>query len=62
MLKKILKLIRKITFSVLLLYGYNLIMAPLNMIVPINLITVGLLTIFGSSALLGLIFILLVIF
>lgn len=45
-----------------LLYGYNLIMAPLNMMIPINIITIALITILGSSALLGLISILLVIF
>lgn len=62
LVKKILKLIRKIVFTVFLLYGYNLIMAPLNLMIPINLITVGLITVFGTSALLGLIVILLVIF
>ncbi len=62
MLKKILKLIRKIIFTVLLLYGYNLIMAPLNLMIPINFITVGTITLLGSSALLGFIVILLIVF
>lgn len=62
MFKKIFKIIRKIVFTVLLLYGYNLIMAPLDMMIPINIITVSLITILGSSALLGLIVILLVLF
>lgn len=62
LLKKILKIIKKIIFSMFLLYGYNLIMAPLNMMIPINIITIALITILGSSALLGLISILLVIF
>lgn len=62
MLKKILKLIRKIIFTVLLLYGYNLIMAPLNLMIPINFITVGIITLLGSSALLGFIVILLIVF
>lgn len=62
MLKKIFLLLKKIIFSILLLYGYNLIMSPLNLIIPINVITVGLITIFGSSALIGLIVILLTVF
>lgn len=62
MTKKILKIIRKIVFTVLLLYGYNLIMSPLDMMIPINIITVSIITILGSSALLGLIVILLVLF
>lgn len=62
MLKKIFKIIRRIIFSVFLLYGYNLIMSPLNLMIPINLITVGVITILGSGALLGFIAILLIIF
>ena len=53
MLKKVFKLIRKIVFTVLLLYSYNLIMAPLNLMIPINFITVGVITLLGSSALLS---------
>ena len=62
MLKKVCKLIRKIVFTVLLLYSYNLIMAPLNLMIPINFITVGVITLLGSSALLGFIVILLIVF
>lgn len=62
MFKKFFKIIRKIIFTVLLLYGYNLIMAPLDMMIPINIITVGLITILGIPALLALIVILLVVF
>lgn len=62
MFKKFFKIIRKIIFTVLLLYGYNLIMAPLDMMIPINIITVGLITFLGIPALLALIVILLVVF
>lgn len=62
MLKKILKIIRRGIFSVLLLYGYNMVISPLGLIVPINLITVGLITILGLPALFSLIAILLFIF
>jgi hypothetical protein len=62
MLKKVTKLVRKFIFSVLVLYGYNIIIAPLGLIVPINLITVGLITILGLPALFSMIAILLFIF
>lgn len=62
MFRKIFKLIRKIVFTVFLLYGYNLIMAPLNFSIPINFLTVGTITVIGSPALLGFIAILYFIF
>lgn len=62
MLKKIFVLIKRIIVSAFLLYGYNLIVAPLNLMIPINIITVTLLTIFGIPALLSLIIILVLIF
>lgn len=62
MLKKILKIIKKIILSVFILYGYNLISQPLNLIVPINIYTVLLLSVFGIPALLALIFILVFVF
>lgn len=51
MLKKILELVKKIIFSIVLLYGYNVIAAPINVIVPINFITIGAVTILGFPAL-----------
>lgn len=51
MLKKGFKLVKKIIFSALLLYSYNVIAQPLKIIVPINLITVGSMTIFGVPVL-----------
>ncbi len=62
MIKKIFSLIKKILFSVFLIYGYNLIASPLNLIVPINMITVGLITILGLPAFFSLIVILLIVF
>lgn len=38
--KKIIHFVKKIIFSALVLYGYNLIIAPLGAIIPINIITV----------------------
>jgi hypothetical protein len=62
MVKKIFSFIRKIIFSAFLLYGYNLIAAPLGFIIPINIITVLLLTILGMPALFSLIIILVLVF
>jgi len=58
MLKKLLKIIKRIVVSSFLLYGYNLLIQPIGLIVPINVITVGVISILGIPAMLGLIFIL----
>lgn len=62
MLKNFFKLIKKILMSIFLLYGYNFIAAPLGFIIPINIITVLLISFLGIPALLGLVVVLVVIF
>ena len=62
MLKKLFHLIKRVIVSAFVLYGYNLIVGPLDMMIPINLITVGLLTIFDVPALVSLIVILIVVY
>ena len=62
MIKRVIKLVKKIIFSSFLLYGYNLLAAPLNLIIPINVINVLLLSILGIPALFGLIFICVLVF
>lgn len=62
MIKKLYSLLKKIVISAFILYGYNLIVTPLNLIIPINIITILLLTLFGIPALFALIIILIVIF
>lgn len=62
MLKKIFKYIKKVIISIFILYGYNLISQSLGLMIPINIYTVALLTIFGIPALLALIFILVLVF
>ena len=52
-MKKIFKILKKITVSFFLLYAYNLIIEPLNLIVPINVITLTSVSIFGIPALLS---------
>lgn len=51
---KVLSFIKKIIFSYIILYGYNLIASQFNMVIPINIITVCLLTFFGFPCLVAL--------
>lgn len=62
MLKNVLKLLKRIIIYSFLLYGYNIIIEPLNLYIPINFITVGALSILGVPALFCLIFILIFIY
>ena len=55
MLKKFLVLLERIIISVLLIYAYNKLSLPLNIIIPINLITIFLVTLFGIPSILMLI-------
>lgn len=51
MIKKFIKLLKKVVFSSFLLYGYNLLVEPIGLIIPINFVTVGTLSILGIPAL-----------
>lgn len=62
MLKRILKVVRNVFLSIILLYSLNIILQPLNINIPINIINVIVLTILGLPALISLIIILLVIY
>lgn len=62
MLKKFVKIIKKIIMSAFLLYAYNVMAQPLNLFIPINFLTVGLLSIFGIPALFMLIALLMILF
>jgi len=62
MLKKLFSLFKRIIISAFVLYGYNLIASPINLIIPINVFTVGILTVFGLPAIFSLIVILVLIF
>ncbi len=55
MLKMILKFLKKIIISIIVLYGYNMIMQPFNLNIPINLITICILYLFDTTGLIGLI-------
>jgi len=60
MLKMIFGIFKKIILAAFILYGFNLIMSPLAVIVPINIITVSAVTILGFPGLFGLIVIMLI--
>ena len=61
-MKKVFIVLKKVVMSGFLLYGYNLLAAPLNLMVPINIITVIFVTIFGVPALLSFIAIMILMF
>lgn len=55
MIKKILKVIKKLILSILILYGYNLATQSFNLNIPINIYTVLIVAIFDGSGFLGLV-------
>lgn len=59
---KILKVLKKIIISSFLVYGYNLLVQPLNITLPINIVTVLLVSFLGIPALFSLILILIYIY
>lgn len=62
MLKKIYKIVKKAIVVCFLLYGFNLLSQPIDLIIPINLINVAIITILGIPALFALILIHILIF
>ncbi len=61
MAKNIGKLLKKLCLAFIFLYGLNFILGSLNIFIPINLITLTLVTLLGIPGLLGLILIFLII-
>ena len=55
MLKKIFNIIKKIIMAVLFIYAYNKLALPLNVIIPLNVITVCLVAICGIPSILMLV-------
>ena len=54
-MKSILNLIKRVVLSFAILYTYNLIAVNFNMVIPINIITISLITFLGVPALIALI-------
>lgn len=55
MLKKIFIVIKKIIMAVLFIYAYNKLALPLNVVIPMNVITVCLVAICGIPSILMLV-------
>jgi inhibitor of the pro-sigma K processing machinery len=62
MLKKIYRIIKSLIVGALILYAYNIIASPLNLIIPINVITVLLVSFLGFPALFALVLLLVIAF
>ena len=52
---KILTYLKKIIFSAFLLYGYNIIASNFNLVIPINIDTIFLITLLGAPGMFALI-------
>ena len=52
MLKRIFLIIKKIILSILLIYAYNKLALPLNVVIPINIVTVLMVFICGIPSIL----------
>ncbi len=56
-MKKVLYFVKRVLLSFIILYSYNLIAVNFNMVIPINLITVGAVSILGVPSLIALLLI-----
>jgi hypothetical protein len=61
-MKIIINAFNKIIIGFLIIYGYNLIMYPLNLFIPINVINLIVISLFGIKGLLYLFSVLILIF
>ena len=55
MANKIIKILRKICIAFVILYGLNILLSSINMFIPINIITILLVSILGTPGILGLV-------
>ena len=62
MLKKFFSFVKKVIVGAFILYANNLMSAPLNLLIPINFLNLGLISIFGISAIPFLALILILVF
>lgn len=60
MLKFLLKIIKKIIFGMIILFGYNTFLSSLNLLIPINLITIFIASLFDVPGIIGLVIFLLI--
>ena len=62
MIKKLLFLVKKVVLSFFVLYGFNVIASNFDIVVPINVITIGLVSFLGFPALFSLVLLLVLVF
>mgnify|MGYP004460397911 FL=1 len=62
MIKKLLFLVKKVILSFFVLYGFNVIASNFDIVVPINVITIGLVSFLGFPALFSLVLLLVLVF
>lgn len=55
MANKIIKIVRKICMAFVMLYGLNLILSSVNVFIPINIVTLVLVSFLGVPGILGLV-------
>lgn len=61
-MKKIVNLVKRILFSFVVLYGFNTIGSNFSLVIPINFISLLLVTLLGFPALLSLVLLLVIVF
>lgn len=57
-MSKVFKIIKRLLVATLFIYGYNVLSSPLNLLIPLNFLTIGYVGIFGVPGLLSLIMLL----
>lgn len=55
MFKLIFKVIKKVVIGMLLLFGYNTFLSSLNLLIPINVITIVIASLFDVPGIIGLV-------
>ena len=55
MLKLVLKIFKKVIIGIVLLFGYNTFLTSLNVMIPINIVTIVLATIFDIPGIIGIV-------
>lgn len=55
MLKKLVNLVKKVVFAFLLMYGLNLLVNSFNVVIPMNIFTIGTVTFLGVPGLVSLV-------
>lgn len=60
MLKLILKVIKRVIIGMIILFGYNTFLSSLNLIIPINIVTIIIASLFDVPGIIGLVLFLLI--